>query len=201
MKSYSQVNQDLWVLEILKNKTKGYFLDIGAFDGINLSNSYLLETEFDWKGICVEALPSNFNSLLNSRKCNCLNLAITDSIGSSFIGPGGLTSRITDESPNSISISTTTFKQLFEDHNVPETIDYLSLDIEGSEYLALTKFPFDTHKCLTITVEHNLYSEGSERKNQIKEILLANGYVLIRENVSHNNCPFEDWYIHSSIKI
>ena len=40
MESYSQIGQDLWVLETLKNKKNGYFLDIGAHDGIYLSNTY-----------------------------------------------------------------------------------------------------------------------------------------------------------------
>jgi hypothetical protein len=56
--SYSQIGQDLEVLRKYKNKYNGYFVDIGASDGIIYSNTYLLEKRYGWKGICVEPLPS-----------------------------------------------------------------------------------------------------------------------------------------------
>lgn len=38
----------------------GFFLDIGAHDGIELSNTYVLEKKYNWSGICVEANPYSF---------------------------------------------------------------------------------------------------------------------------------------------
>ena len=52
-----QSEQDKFVLNILKNKKNGYFLEIGSNDPININNSYLLETKYDWKGIMVEYNP------------------------------------------------------------------------------------------------------------------------------------------------
>ena len=52
--SFSQFKQDLHVLESYNYKKNGYFIEIGASDGIRLSNTYLLETKYNWKGICVE---------------------------------------------------------------------------------------------------------------------------------------------------
>ena len=43
MKSFSQLNQDINVISFFNFKTDLYFIDIGANDGINLSNTYLLE--------------------------------------------------------------------------------------------------------------------------------------------------------------
>ena len=54
MEFKSQVGQDAWVCRMLGNKTNGYFIYIGAHDGITLSNTYTLEKEFEWTGICVE---------------------------------------------------------------------------------------------------------------------------------------------------
>lgn len=66
--SYSQLNQDINVLKFYKNAKNKYFVDIGASDGIELSNTYLLEKEYNWKGICVEPIPYRFNDLCNNRK-------------------------------------------------------------------------------------------------------------------------------------
>jgi hypothetical protein len=88
---------------------------------------------------------------------------------------------------------------MFEMYDVPNYIDYISLDIEGMEYQSLTKFPFDKYKFKLLTVEHNLYMSGSKNKENIKSILLNNGYVIHKENVSHNQLPFEDWYINPNL--
>ena len=50
-KSRSQLRQDLFVIFELKGKKRGYFVEFGATNGIDLSNTYLLETEFSWTGI------------------------------------------------------------------------------------------------------------------------------------------------------
>ena len=47
--SYSQIGQDLEVLKFYNFKENGFFIEIGASDGISLSNTYLLEKNFNWK--------------------------------------------------------------------------------------------------------------------------------------------------------
>lgn len=198
IRSYSQVDQDLWVLEMLNNKKNGYFLDVGAYDGIKYSNSLLLEKDFDWSGLLIEAHPDNFNTLKNNRKNTLVPYAVSDYNGKIiFENECGTGSKVVEK--NGLSIDCITFEKMFEMYNVPNYIDYISLDIEGMEYLSLTKFPFDKYKFKLLTVEHNLYMSGSENKEKIKDILLKNGYVIYKENVSHNELPFEDWYINPNI--
>lgn len=198
MKTYSQVGQDLWVLEILKYQKNGYFLDIGAYDGIKFSNSYLLELEHNWTGTLVEANPSNFHRMIKNRpNTNNIMCAITDKVGYISINNKGMSSQLIEGS--GYKIETKTFEQLFKLYDIPKSIDYMSLDIEGYEGLALTRFPFHTHICKTITVEHNLYLNGNSNKILINNILKKNNYILLKENISHDNNPFEDWYIHESI--
>jgi hypothetical protein len=50
---YSQARQDEVVLNLLRNKTNGYFVDLAANDATALSNSYTLERFYGWKGLCV----------------------------------------------------------------------------------------------------------------------------------------------------
>ena len=59
----SQVGQDEWVVSFFSSKGDGYFLDIGAHNGVDLSNTYYLEKELQWNGICVEADPYIFEDL------------------------------------------------------------------------------------------------------------------------------------------
>ena len=76
MKYYSQYKQDQFLNEnFFKNKRNGIFVDIGAYDGIELSNSYFFEKHLEWKGLCVEPIPSVFNKLIKNRNCFCEQVA------------------------------------------------------------------------------------------------------------------------------
>jgi len=199
IETYSQSGQDLWVLEILKNKTNGFFLDVGAYDGVKLSNSFLLEKKFNWGGLMVEAHPCNYESLKKNRISTFAPCAMSDTDGTIlFENNCGVSSKVTNNN-NGFVVECMTFETLFNKYNVPNIIDYMSLDIEGYEYKSLTKFPFNKYKCRTITVEHNLYLGNDENKLKINDILTRNGYTLIVENVKHNDLPFEDWYINNNI--
>ena len=125
-----------------------------------------------------------------------VNCAITDKSGYVKFNDTGTTgSKI---SKIGFDVESLTFRDLFKKYNVPTLIDYMSLDIEGHESLALEQFPFESHKCLLITVEHNLYDGGPENKNKIKKILIENDYIIKEENIESDGLPFEDWYIHKS---
>ena len=63
MKFYSQFEQDKFVYEnFFINKNKGYFVDIGAHDGVTFSNSKFFE-ELEWDGVCIEPNPKVFSIL------------------------------------------------------------------------------------------------------------------------------------------
>jgi len=195
MKSYSQANQEDWVIEFFNKKQNGYFLDIGALDGIQSSNTYVLEKEYKWDGLCVEPYFVHLPVLRTIRK-NIVEKGIYNKTGSFKFSQA--TSGI-DEG-GGVVIPTLTFKDLFKQYKVPNIIDYTSLDIEGAEYKALTEFPFNTHISILWTIEHNLYiNNDSTLKDQVKAIMLDNDYVIAKENVScpdSRNLPFEDWYVH-----
>lgn len=65
--SHSQLSQDLEVLKFYNEKKNGFFIEIGANDGNILSNTYLLEKSYNWKGICVEPIPDKFKLLCENR--------------------------------------------------------------------------------------------------------------------------------------
>ena len=179
--------------EILDYKNNGYFVDIGAYDGINLSNSYFLEKELNWNGICVEANSELYDKLKNSRQVLCENCAVNSYNGTCFFNPQDLSGSVKTEGTAVIS---KTLESIFDEYSAPKIIDYLSLDVEGLEYEILKVFPFNKYYFRTITVEHNLYIHGPAMKLQLQNLLKSNGYLIAKENVADQGNEFEDWYIY-----
>ena len=193
MTSYSQAGQDVWVAETLGHRKAGYFVDCGAHDGVQFSNTYMLETEYDWNGICIEAAATGFSKLEKNRRCRCVFAAV---LGSHRVVPirddnmfGGI------DEQNGTPVQGYTLAEILADAYAPLVIDYLSLDIEGCEYEVLAAIPHDRYRFLTITVEHNAYILGNDYRDTIRSLLLNNGYRLDRADVESDGCKFEDWFV------
>jgi len=69
-RSRSQLRQDLVVLSLLDFKRNGYFVEFGATNGFDLSNTYLLEKDFGWSGILAEPARCWHKDLRNNRDCH-----------------------------------------------------------------------------------------------------------------------------------
>ncbi len=62
---YSQDGQDEFLdRSVFKGRKSGFFVEIGAHDGVRFSNSAFLERERGWRGICVEPHPKIFPELV-----------------------------------------------------------------------------------------------------------------------------------------
>jgi len=193
---YSEAGQDKWVAEFFNYKKNGYFLDIGAGDGTSGSNTYYLEKNLEWKGLCIDCKSPHFESCKKIRS-NCVEQAIwserkllffnipTLSINSNGVGNMVLCDNMTN---------------IINRYNIPSVVDYVSLDIEGCEIEALKGWPWKTHIAILWTIEHNLYLKNDPTlKNGIFDIMSKNGYIRTVENVSCKNSkwgPYEDWYVH-----
>jgi len=199
MEYFSQAKQDEWVCEFFNFAENKYFVDIGAYDGIKISNTYALEKFLKWDGLCIEANPDIFKKLKENRRCACINVAMGDHDGMCKFKKDDLYGAIEDNGETSVELKT--LRTLLTEYSIPQTIDYISIDVEGNEYSTLTQFPFNTHNFILMTVEHNLYSTGSRQKNLIKSLLNSKGYIVLKENVATVSCPhlpLEDWYINKS---
>ena len=190
MKFYSQLGQDKNVLEYYSQKSDGYFVEIGAYDGVDLSNTYALEL-LGWKGICVEPLPSCYQTLIKNRTCKTYNVAVDKSGGHTleFVVADMLSgdidrldkSRVDREFglSNRITVKTINITDLLDDAGAPNFIEFLSLDTEGSEYDILLGLDFNKYSFGYISVEHN-YKEPVRTK--IRELLQSQGYRFKGEN-------------------
>lgn len=182
----SQLNQDQKCLSYLNHKKNGYFVDIGAHDGIDLSNTYRLEKDYQWKGICVEPLTTPFEKCEKNRPNSiCVNKCIYNKNGSVAFeekpvtdGSGDMISGICEENDKTCNKECITFTKLLEDNNAPSRMDFLSIDTEGSELEILKSLDHNKFKFDYITCEHNY----KPLRQDIKIYLENNGYSFYEEN-------------------
>ena len=76
-KFFSEAGQDKLIKDnFFKNQHNGFFIEIGAFDGIEGSNCYYFEKYERWEGVAIEASPKQFQKLQKNRKCEKINAVI-----------------------------------------------------------------------------------------------------------------------------
>lgn len=200
-KSKSQIRQDIFVLAELSFKREGFFVEFGATNGIDLSNTYLLEQEFGWKGILAEPARVWHQDLRKNRissvdfECVWKETGQTVKFDEVEIAEFSTISEFSSKDMhselrkkcNSYAVNTVSLVDLLRRHDAPLSIDYLSIDTEGSEYEILRNFDFDTYKISVITCEHNFTSD----RQKIYALLTSKGYRRKHENFSY----FDDWYV------
>jgi len=188
------MGQDHWVYgEAFNEKRNGYFLDIGAHDGIIISNTYILEKRYKWTGICIEANPITFVQLKKNRHAICLNFCLDWSEREvNFIlrgADGGIIDRDVDNkewdaiTDKIIKLKTRSLISVLEEHHAPNIIDYLSIDVEGAEERILAGFDFHKYAFRSITIERPT--------KLLRDLFREHGYILIKEIPE-----FDCFYVH-----
>ena len=195
--SKSQAGQEYWAAKESGFKNDGFFIDIGAHNGMFLSNTSVLERNLGWKGICIEADPERFRGLEKTRLSTNVCVATRDYEGYCSFNPDAVDGFVEADS-NTGETKCDTLDNILEKHNAPETIDYISLDIEGLEYEVLSSFNFLKWDVKLWTIEHNMYLDGPEKKEKIYNLMIENRYERAKEDVlaptQKGMVPFEDWY-------
>jgi FkbM family methyltransferase len=201
----SQVRQDLFVLFITKLKRDGFFVEFGACDGVELSNTLTLEKDFNWKGILAEPSISWHDELFNNRSCHIdkravwkesnkeLDFVEVENVKTiSGIDTELFKTNFTDlrESVHNkrFKVKTITLKDLLIEYNAPKQIDYLSIDTEGTEFEIISGFDFNEYDIKIITVEHFFNVEES---NKIYDYLKQFNYERVLTELSGQ----DDWYV------
>jgi hypothetical protein len=170
---YSQASQDKFVYALLYGllgkQDNGYYLEIGAWDPVSISNSYFFEKNHQWNGVSIDIL-DNLEKRWYAVRTN--SLLIEDATKSDYT-------------------------KILQDF--PLMIDYLSLDIDGYYDEVLKRIPFSNHIFKIITIEHDFYRYGKLYREKERQILEANGYYLLCSDVKHDGYAFEDWWIFPSV--
>ena len=187
---HSQDGQDKMVVQLLKGKKNGFFVDLAANDALYLSNTRTLERDFGWKGLCIEGNTMLTTRLGQLRDCTIIEAAVAENVGTELTfrvggAPGGsergwgagLTKfqgqkNGTGEEQNvDIKVYTNRLVDILDSFNAPAHMDYLSLDIEGAETEAMKTFPFERYKFDLMSCE--------APDNVLRKQLFDNGYYYM----------------------
>ena len=139
------------------NYEKGFFVELGANDGIKQSNTFYFEKNFNWNGILIEPIKVKYEKCLKFRSSK--NYFYNNAcVGFNFKNKkikmiySDLMSSIDDK--NIINkVNTKTLNEIFQEVGTPKLIDFLSLDVEGSELEVLNGIDFKIYNFKFILVE------------------------------------------------
>ena len=201
-KYFSQIGQDALIDSMLRSKENGVFVESGAYNGVALSNSLFLEATRGWRGLLIEANPYLYHDIVASsdRNCDVVNAYLSprprpDVLPFRLAGPiGGLVSEFSREHSTRISIEKDENQAWLRgkdgstnDVDVPcwpmdmmldawgyHSIDYWSLDTEGSEASILRATNFSRVDVKIITVEVN----SKEAEDAVREVMKDAPYRL-----------------------
>ena len=213
MNSYSLNELDIKLSKYL-NYSDGFFIEAGANNGIDQSNTYLFEREFGWKGLLIEPNSIKFNECKNNRPNSIVeNCALVsenykdDFIKGNFneIKDGeSLMAMIVDDGDwvdndltirksyrknyrQIVSVPATTLTSLLKKYDVNK-IDFFSLDVEGYELSVLNGLDFEQFRPSYILIET---ANDQNYQNIIKDYMQKNDYKFL-ESLSGNDDLFMD---------
>ncbi len=204
MKYYSKDNQDKWVMEKVFNLKKGgFYVDVGAYNGVMFSNTKSLEDFYGWSGICIEPNTQYYKQLIKKRsdkknifvnecawdKDNEEVEFICETLASGIINPETrwnetrLKALVKEHSV--VKKRTKSLVTILKEAGAPKHIDFLSMDAEGSEERIMHDALFEEYKFSCILVE--VYTEcfpnekNFDSTTNVHTVLKENGYKVIKK--------------------
>lgn len=171
------------------------YVEIGADNGQKFSNTFFLDKQLGWEGICVEPRPAIFDELKENRpNCHNVNAVVSTSPGpfefyqydkstwhrqmSGLKGSSGINrdfesaqryAQKEKTTVESIQIESVTFTELFRQHDF-KRIEFMSVDVEGAELEVLKAIDYDAVSIRFIVTEG--------RSPSVKQFLLGKGFEI-----------------------
>uniref|UniRef100_A0A0P4WF87 Methyltransferase FkbM domain-containing protein n=1 Tax=Scylla olivacea TaxID=85551 RepID=A0A0P4WF87_SCYOL len=195
---FSQNGQSKRVASILGGKRGGVFLEAGAYDGEELSNTLYLERELGWRGLLVEPDPWNFWSLRKrGRKAHAIQACLSPSPFPREVTfkqsdtMGRIASAGEEASKRGIYTRVKCFPlyTLLLALNTTH-LNFLSLDVEGAELQVLQTVPWEKVRVDVLCVEHRHVPEGSRALQTYLEAhdyqlhsTLGDDYIFVRRDL------------------
>jgi len=205
----SQLYQDIFASFVVNDKFNKSYLEFGATNGIDLSNTYILENEFSWSGSLAEPDQNWIDDLRKNRpnsniisKCiwstsgkklnffssNTHVLSSLDDFKYSDINsmPGNTAARVKEG--KNYQVETISLNDVIFNYFDGKTPSYISIDTEGSEFEILNSFDFTKYQPIIFTIEHNF----TDLQKKIDDLMKKNNYSRIFRDLT----LFDAWYVH-----
>lgn len=208
----SQIFQDAFAHFIIGQKHEKSFLEFGATNGLDLSNTFFLENNMNWSGVIAEPSPQWHISLMNNRpKAKIIKQCIWKSSGDKlkfFMSNVGELSTLKDfthsdeltmpqntelriKNGTVIEVNTISLNDVMKQYFSDKAPSYMSVDTEGSEFEILSSFDFKKYKPIFFSIEHNFTSLEPE----IDNLMISNGYFRVFKKLT----SFDSWYLRNDI--
>jgi FkbM family methyltransferase len=196
--------------KLFKNKENGFFVELGANDGLTQSNTAFFEKSRGWSGILIEPSVIGYELCLKNRPNSiCFNYAcVSNDFKDDFVygdfQQNGLMSSIDGERCGSISLTQVraiTLEHIMDSQNITN-IDFLSLDTEGYELNILKGLNLDKYRPSYMLIE--IYTKDYDN---IILFLKEKNYSLISNFTNYNLITNPHWdgthndYLFKSVKI
>jgi FkbM family methyltransferase len=186
---------DKKMLEFINYK-RGFYIECGANDGVNQSNTWYFEKKLDWHGILIEPQPNIFLKLKNNRSkknffenCALKSAKTNKNLITMHIDPSDtLISRSTKTSnrfTNKIEVIAKTLNSILIKNNAPKEIDFFSIDVEGDELNILNGINFKRYVFSYILIETLIFKQVNKflKKKKYSFIKkLSGGDYLFKKN-------------------
>lgn len=180
--SPSERQQDLFALLLTQKFEGGFFVEFGACNGVAASNTYLLERDFGWTGILAEPGRVWHDQLSRNRKARIDRRCVSASTGDFVDFNEGVDPRVSStdsrhkylrQIKSTYAVETISLIDLLVEHDAPNHIDFLSIDVEGGEFAVMEGFDFSRYSFGFICVEQHDHLTDEQ---DITSILLNAGY-------------------------
>ena len=197
---YGLGNEELLIRHFFAGRRGGFYVDIGCFDYKDRSTTYYLEEELNWSGIGVDAQERYRAGWEKHRpRSKFFAYAVTDKSGESitFFQAGGLSAAETDTTnlkkwqdvkkfkPEEVKVPTITMNDLLTREGV-KRIDFLSMDINGAEPIALAGFDIKRFAPQLVHVE-----ASPHRHEELKAYFAQHDYIRIDAYLEYDTT---NWY-------
>ena len=179
------------IWEFFDFSCEGRFLDVGAFHSKNSSQTWLLE-KVGWKGILIEPQPENAEELRRNRpfsKVYQTAISSPEKEGDSIFFVNSVFSTLipntrsnTKKYDNQITVSVTTLDKILEKEDNTK-IDFLKIDVEGTELDCLKGFDIGKNRPKLIFVEDIFLN------------LDLHNYLLSKEYRLFRRTRWNNWYV------
>lgn len=192
--TFSQSGEDIILRNIFIDKSDGFYVDIGAFHPVIVSNTHYFHTFKNWRGINLDARPNSMK-LFNKLRPNDINLEIAlsdeeseltfyffddSSTMNTFSKEFIIENNMQDKVQKEIKIKTKRLDDTLDKHLPQNTkIDFMSVDAEGLDLMILQSNNWNKYRPTILIVETSLQSVSQLGDSDVVKFMESKNYEII----------------------